>query len=420
MAIDLRGLKVRPLEPAAPPGAASVSDLAAEAVDRAGLTERVTGRERVAVVVPDRTRKVPLSEILPVVLEQCARGGVSPEQVTIVVAAGTHPPAADEELTELLGPLPRGVAVVQHDSRDDRMLTRVGELRPGVPLRLSHVAVDADLVITVGQVQHHYFAGFGGGPKMIFPGIGGYEEIQANHARVIDLDGSSPRLNERCRAGQLEGNPLWEEIRRAARVRPADMAVCLVAGRDGRPCWCEAGPPGPTFAAAVEAVRRWYEVEPEMVPLAVVSAGGAPVDATLIQAHKALDAACRFVEPGGEVLLAARMERGAGSAEMEPFLEDPGLEAILRRLSERYVQYGHTALRIVHKARRFRISVISEMNAEILERMGLYPVTDASRVTARWRKELPGAAVGVMARGLVYPRELEHEPVGGHPDLPVR
>ena len=68
--------------------------------------------------------------------------------------------------------------VVQHDSRDDSSLVEVGTLATGEPVRLNRAAVEADLLIAVSMVQHHYFAGFGGGPKLVFPGVAGYAEIR--------------------------------------------------------------------------------------------------------------------------------------------------------------------------------------------------------------------------------------------------
>jgi hypothetical protein len=127
------------------------------------------------------------------------------------------------------------------------------------------------------------------------------------------------------------------------------------------------------------------------------------VDETLIQAHKALDAACRFLAPGGEILFVAAMEDGSGSSDMEPFLADPRPQAILERLGRSWVQYGHTTLRIVEKTALFRVHLVSRLDPVLAERLGFLPVRSADEVIEGWRERFPGATVGVMS-GVVYRR----------------
>jgi nickel-dependent lactate racemase len=256
---DLRGLRCRLLESAAPRISPDTRALVAAALDEpAGtspLVELARGRHRVAVLVPDETRRLPLAEILPEILARLAAAGVPEQGITIVVACGTHPAVPTDQLTGLLGPLPPVVSVLQHDARDDAVLVPVGTLASGVTVRLHRTAVEADLLITVSLVAHHYFAGFTGGPKMVFPGVAGYAEIQANHARVIDLASGPPRRHAGCEPGVVAGNPVAEEIAVAAALRPPDLALLLVAGADGRPAWAAAGALDAVFPRATARVR---------------------------------------------------------------------------------------------------------------------------------------------------------------------
>jgi hypothetical protein len=136
----------------------------------------------------------------------------------------------------------------------------------------------------------------------------------------------------------------------------------------------------------------------------VASSGGAPTDTTLIQAHKSLDAVCRFLKPGGELLWVASLDGGLGSEEMAPFVNDPTPTAILAGLSESWVQYGHTTLRIVEKTKRHRVHLRSEFDGDTAVRLGFEPINDPESVINRWLENRPGARVGVMAAGVVFPR----------------
>jgi nickel-dependent lactate racemase len=178
-----------------------------------------------------------------------------------------------------------------------------------------------------------------------------------------------------------------------------------VPGNDGRIAHAVAGDWRGSFEAAVERVREWYEVPAvPRSPLAVASAGGEPSDSTLIQAHKALDAVCRFVEPGGEVLFLADLGGGTGSPDMDPFVEDPRPEAIVRRLGQRWIQYGHTTLRIVEKTSRYRVHLVSRLGPSVAERLGFRPVEDPAKVVETWREHYPNASVTVLPGQPVYAR----------------
>jgi nickel-dependent lactate racemase len=405
---DLRGMRCRLLQPSAPHGAPDVAELVGAALDApaggAPLAELARGRRRVVILVPDATRKAALPEVLPVMLERIARAGVGMESVTVLVACGTHPPAAPDELAALLGALPAGARVLQHDARDETALVQVGTLPTGLPVRLRREAVEADLLLSVSTLAHHYFAGFTGGPKLVFPGVAGYDEIQRNHSRVIDLATDPPRRHAGCEPGALTGNPIAEEIAMAAALRPPDLALLLVAGADRRVAWAAAGPLPAVFPAAVARVREWYETDDGPFQRVVACAAGFPSDHTIIQAHKALDAACRFAAPGAQVLFVAACDGGAGSADMAPFLADPNPRAILARLAERYVQYGHTTLRLVEKTARFDVLWKSELDVDLVRRLGAAPAPDVQAVLDRWREDAAGDVVGVMPGAAVYRR----------------
>lgn len=408
-AVDLRGLRVRPLQPDAPRGSRDLGRLLSRAVDYpvegSSLVDRARSCRSAVIVVPDATRNIELPKVLPVVLNRLLVAGIEAGSIEVLVACGTHPAVSDEALQALVGPVPHGVAIRQHDSRDETSLTTIGALRPEIPLRLDRRSAEADLVVTIGAVRHHYFAGFGGGPKMIFPGIAGYDEIQANHSLVLRRGPNGLERHSCCEPGVLEGNPVATEIARAVDLGPDPFALCLVPGRNGGSAWAAAGPWRPAFQAAVEQTKEWYELSGGGYEYLVAGGGGPPGDANLIQAHKSLDAICRFAAPGAEVIFVADLGEGAGSPAMEPFLDDPRPEVIIDRLAERYVQYGHTTLRIIEKTSRFRIYLKSSMDPELATRLGFIPVDDLDEIAERWRAKGVRDRVAVMSEAPVWPRK---------------
>ena len=103
------------------------------------------------------------------------------------------------------------------------------------------------------------------------------------------------------------------------------------------------------------------------------------------------------------MLFLASLEGGGGSDAMEDFLADPRPASILRRLGEGWVQYGHTTLRLVDKTSAFRVRLHSHLASALAERLGFETVPDPAAVVEAWRQKRPGATVGVMASGAVYP-----------------
>jgi hypothetical protein len=89
---------------------------------------------------------------------------------------------------------------------------------------------------------------------------------------------------------------------------------------------------------------------------------------------------------------------------MQPFVDDPRPESILASLEDRWVQYGHTTLRVVEKTSRVRVWLHSTLDAAIGTRLGFEPTPDPETVVQRWRDERPGATVGVMVGAAVFPR----------------
>ncbi|HDI11516.1 MAG TPA: DUF2088 domain-containing protein, partial [Candidatus Acetothermia bacterium] len=138
--------------------------------------------EKVVVVVPDHTRAVPTRKLLSLLWERL-KGRVRPEDVTIVVATGTHRPSREEELSRMLGEFRNLFRVEIHD---DTRCEEIGRTRRGIPVAVNPVVLSADRVITIGHIGMHYFAGYSGGPKMILPGVCGAETIRLNHEQIVD------------------------------------------------------------------------------------------------------------------------------------------------------------------------------------------------------------------------------------------
>ena len=102
-------------------------------------------------------------------------GIVTPGDLTVLIATGTHRGNTPAELGEMLGAeLAARLRVINQDARDESMLTWRGVHGDGVPVWLNRHWADADVKITTGFVEPYFFAGFSGGPKLVAPGLGAW------------------------------------------------------------------------------------------------------------------------------------------------------------------------------------------------------------------------------------------------------
>jgi len=343
----------------------------------ARLEERIPRRGAVVVLVSDLTRGAATGSVLALLLAFLEERGAGPDRVEIILARGMHRAHGREELAAHLGPgiLSRWSAI-DHDALDRRSLTEVGTTEAGTRCSFSSRAARAALVITLGTVSFHYFAGFGGARKLILPGIAGEETILANHRLSLRRD-PGDGLAEGCRAGNLDENPVHDDMLAGARLLPAPVfAVNLVSDATGGVVFLNAGELDASHRAACEFLRERFSIPLERrYQAAIISAGGLPRDVNLLQSHKALRMASAALEDGGVMLAAAACPEGIGS---ESYLGAfaRGRLAVPDTVRERYTLNAQTAMSTYDLVKRYSIYLKSELPDADVERFGFCPWKD--------------------------------------------
>lgn len=128
-------------------------------------------RQSVVIVVDDVTRPTPAARILPFLLEQVHRAGVPTERVLIFMALGTHRPMTEEELRAKLGDEVCGRYRVANRDHREGPFVDLGHTPSGTPIEVNREVVEAHFKIAVGNVVPHISAGWGGGSKIVLPGV---------------------------------------------------------------------------------------------------------------------------------------------------------------------------------------------------------------------------------------------------------
>jgi nickel-dependent lactate racemase len=333
------------------------------------LRENPLDLSRPAIVLADKTRLCGYPLYLPILLKVLQDQGADPSRITLYIAYGTHPRQSEAESLQTYGEVYRHYRFVHHDCREQQQFETLGMTPSKTPVHRRKDLARASCVITFGAISHHYFAGYGGGRKLLFPGLGYRPAIYHNHG--LFLDRAAGRLAVGCRAGRLAGNPLAEDLAAVEAFAPADLAIHGLLDATGQVCDLRLGRGQAHFEDACRRHGRYFE-QPlnQRYDMVLASCGGFPKDINFIQSHKALHNAAAFVKEGGTLALLAECREGIGSETFLPWFQQGGWRAAFDALKENYVGNGGTALAMMAKTRRIRIHLVTRLGAEQLETIG--------------------------------------------------
>jgi len=276
----------------------------------------------VSIIVDDHTRpNVHTRALLPPLLKKLHAMGVKQDKIRLLIAHGTHRAAKGEEYLHIFGKEVwesyKG-GVEDHDCV--KSVEVIGKLDDGIPVELNSTAYASEVLIGLSDLDYHYFAGMGGGPKQLIPGIAGKNTITQEHLRMFGKIGFA----EHVEMGSLDHNPVYEcktrlvdFIDRSLRAKGGwlygivtvvdahDKLVHVVGGdilethRQGEP-----------ILACVSTAKI-----PRPADVVIISARHAGID--LYQAGKAFNSGGHAVKPGGRIVVLAPMTDGWGSEEFK-------------------------------------------------------------------------------------------------------
>ncbi|MDR2132205.1 MAG: nickel-dependent lactate racemase [Clostridiales Family XIII bacterium] len=284
---------------------AVVADALAHPIGSPRLAALARGKRRVTVITSDHTRPMPSSLTLPPLLAEIRRGAKNAE-ITILVATGLHRATTKDELRLRFGSeLCEKEKIIVHDCFDAAHLRSVGVLPSGGPLALSTYAIDADLLVSEGLIEPHFFAGFSGGRKSVLPGVAGYASVVANHCSAFIAD-------ERASAGILAGNPIHNDMAYAA--AQARLSFILNVILDERQSIAEAvaGDAVLAHAEGCARLRRRVSTKAQKADIIITSNGGYPLDQNLYQMVKCMATAEKCCAEGGVIIAVGACCDGVG------------------------------------------------------------------------------------------------------------
>jgi len=360
------------------------------------LRDKVHAGSKLLLIVPDHTRKCRLPIVLPLLLPQLQKLQV---EIEILVANGSHVLQPAPVIRELVGDdVYSSYAVIQHDSQDENMLDSFGESLNGIEIFLNKKVKAADFIITIGGILFHYFAGFGGGPKMLMPGVAGYETIRQNHR--LTLENKTGQFHQDCNEGNIKTNPVYLDLSQVVKFVPHSTSLQFALNVKGEIVQAETGPILETQGKICATVNELYSIPiREKADIVVASAGGFPADVNLIQSHKSIHHAFQAVKPNGSIVLLAECPEGIGSKTFMPYLKESSSTEIGKSLLDDYKINGHTALSLRAKAEKARIFFVSKLENDEVRQTGMIPCSTIEEALTHATQDLRGA----NSKGYILP-----------------
>ena len=271
------------------------------------LRSLLEGKNDIAISVCDITRAQPRKVVIETIVEHI-KDLIPISNIKILIATGTHRENTKEELIEMLGKdIVETLNVINHVCDDKESLIEMPTSLDDVNVLLNKHWVNADFRITTGFVEPHFFAGFSGGSKLVAPGLAGLKTIMKLH--------NYKRLNNPNSIwGEVEKNPIQQDVRKIAKETGVDFTLDVALNRDQKITNVFSGDLIDSHNEACNFVRETAIAQvSQPYDLVITSNSGYPLDQNLYQTVKGLSAASQIVKDEGEILCLSECSDGIPS-----------------------------------------------------------------------------------------------------------
>ena len=293
--------------PPAPDPAVEVARSLQTPIGSAQLKTRVKSGMKVCIIIDDGSRPTPVALIYPQVLAELKRGGVHEADITVIPAIGLHRGMSEGEVRQRLGIEPNSpLHFVNPECDDFNSMIHLGTTSRGTQVWLNRQVVEADFIISIGCIEPHIIASFGGGYKNIIPGVAGRVTTAHNHS----LNCSSNTFNM---VGQpIENNPMRLDLEEGCRMLKQPVFIInAILNNFQQVIQIVAGDPVQAHREGVKTSASLYGVSIPG-PADIVITDSHPMDSDLRQGVKALANTIRTLKPGGVLITLVRAEEGVG------------------------------------------------------------------------------------------------------------
>lgn len=331
------------------------------------------GKQNIVIITSDHTRAVPSKITLPLLLAEIRKGNPT-ANITVLIATGLHRGMSKDEMKDRFGEeLVSRENFINHNAYDKSLFKSLEILPSGSKCEINKIACDADLVVAEGFIEPHFFAGFSGGRKSIFPGIASQECVNINHsAKAI--------ANPNSITGVLDGNPIHNDMLIAARMVKLAFILNVLLNEKKEIVDAYCGEVNMAHRAGCAQLLSQAGVEPIKADIVITTNGGYPLDQNLYQCPKGLSSALMCAKKEAVIILAAACEDGLGGENFGKMMKEGSPQELLKRIldtpPEKTISEQWCVQRFAEALISYRIILVSSLEESLVTAMGfLYAST---------------------------------------------
>ncbi len=170
------------------------------------IAELAKGKNEAVILFDDLSRPTKAAGLVPFVLRELKEAGIEDNNIRFIAALGAHSPMKLNDFQKKLGrDIPRRYRVYNHNPYEN--CVSLGETSRGTPVSINAEVMACDFKVAIGSVVPHPLMGFGGGGKIVLPGISHIDTIYSNHhnltpgnkviagGKPADVDNNAIRLD---------------------------------------------------------------------------------------------------------------------------------------------------------------------------------------------------------------------------------
>jgi nickel-dependent lactate racemase len=213
------------------------------------------GKKEVAILFDDLARPTPIGEIAPFLLMELERAGIADAQVRFIAALGAHGAHTAVDFKKKLGQEVLDRFPVYNHNPFSRCKA-IGKTSRGTPVAINEEVMACDLKIGIGCIVPHAFSGFGGGAKIVLPGVAHIDTIAYNHGTILKENPNSVGL------GKIEGNVPHLDIEEACQMAGLDIKIDVIINARAEISALYVGDPIQEHREGVKVAQEVYSTIP--------------------------------------------------------------------------------------------------------------------------------------------------------------
>jgi len=291
-------------------------------------------------------------------------------RASFLVATGAHNLPSESHLRKIFGSFYNGIkkSLFCHDAHKKANMSGLGVDQMGGEVYVNRLIKDTDRIFIIGSVEPHYFAGFTGGCKSIFPGLTDLATIERNHNLANSLQAAPMKI---------EGNPVAEHLWSLYDLLDDKkfFTVQLVSDCAGQTAAAFFGDVKSAFMKASAYARKLFAPTVGKRYDVVLCEVRPTLDKNLYQAQKALENCQSAVVNGGDAVVVSACEEGIGSDYFFKLAEKWDKEK--NRAFDGAMHFGsHKLSRVNAMRKRIGVHLCSGLDDNIVRQVFYEPIGD--------------------------------------------